>query len=862
MKSIILLGVGDNNRLFNRYLTQTPKYSGKWKSIQLIQDPKKADYAVVLDDISERNQELLLESKLPFIYLQREPSEIKPVTIPQGRLFYQGTYDRLFHLSTWMIKKSYDELIKLKQPKKTRLISTIVSNKQKTYGQKKRLELTKQFEKSKIDIDVYGRVSPRKFTNHHGELEDKSDGILPYSFHLAIENSSHRNYFTEKILDSLLLWSKPLYWGCENIADFFPKESYIWVDITNPDIDIIKYELERKIDYQAISKARDLILNEYNLMTQLDTLLTKKKLKMRPRQKRTNKLIGVIWPRAFDFGLDKKIINFLSNHGSVRQLDTIAVDKPMIGNLLQEIHLDKQWWEKHLNREVNHRYSANTRNQKMIVFEFGLEDSIHPKQIKKLVRQTFGITKEMFHLSDPDCAKHLGEPCECAIDNNELEKEITKHKQLLLNKNTLHWLRWAKPKSYVNFDRFLNEFEEQRPELKRTVVLNNGAALAAYGIRDVHDLDFLAKTDKGKITKDIVCHNNIFSDIIKHTPQLKYNIKDLVDDSEKYFYYRGWKIMALDLVREIKLHRLDKSKNRRYKDVKDTLLINQFLQRYQKKLIVKTAGGLGNRLRTIGIYNTIAQATGRKLEIDWTISKMERTEPLDELIVNDFALSQSKPDYSFSINYGISKDAQFAGRGNDSSDVYSKEAFKVDALANILEKTVAVNTLVKFEPTFISEFKAKYRKSLQSLLPAEHIWQAANDFGSEHKLSESIGFHIRRTDRVESTKVSTDEKFVHILKKIHKKNKHKQIFLATDSNDTQKFFLDSFENILIYKIVPKSRYGQPLSRIFGWRRPTDNKVSLIEILLLSQCEKIYGSWKSSFSQLAADWGNKPLEIVK
>lgn len=44
-------------------------------------------------------------------------------------------------------------------------------------------------------------------------------------FAVAIENTNHRGYFTEKILDLFLLRSIPIYWGCSNIGDFL-----IWME--------------------------------------------------------------------------------------------------------------------------------------------------------------------------------------------------------------------------------------------------------------------------------------------------------------------------------------------------------------------------------------------------------------------------------------------------------------------------------------------------------------------------------------------------------------------------------------------------------------------------------------------------------
>ena len=49
-------------------------------------------------------------------------------------------------------------------------------------------------------------------------------------FGAVIENTSHRGYFTEKIMDCFLLKTIPIYWGCSNITDFFNKKGIIKFD--------------------------------------------------------------------------------------------------------------------------------------------------------------------------------------------------------------------------------------------------------------------------------------------------------------------------------------------------------------------------------------------------------------------------------------------------------------------------------------------------------------------------------------------------------------------------------------------------------------------------------------------------------
>lgn len=49
-------------------------------------------------------------------------------------------------------------------------------------------------------------------------------------FHIAIENTCHKNYFSEKLIDCFQTKTVPIYLGCPNIGDFFDTRGMILVD--------------------------------------------------------------------------------------------------------------------------------------------------------------------------------------------------------------------------------------------------------------------------------------------------------------------------------------------------------------------------------------------------------------------------------------------------------------------------------------------------------------------------------------------------------------------------------------------------------------------------------------------------------
>jgi hypothetical protein len=127
----------------------------------------------------------------------------------------------------------------------------------KTHGQSLRHELLDR----KNEIKV-----PTKFFNVYGDrynIEEarkgKEEVFSDSMFGVAIENTSHNGYFTEKILDCFLLKTIPLYWGCSNIDNFFEQDGIITFD--NVDDLIVKVN---KLNESYYNNRLDVIEENYN----------------------------------------------------------------------------------------------------------------------------------------------------------------------------------------------------------------------------------------------------------------------------------------------------------------------------------------------------------------------------------------------------------------------------------------------------------------------------------------------------------------------------------------------------------------------------------------------------------------------
>jgi len=130
---------------------------------------------------------------------------------------------------------------------KTKVISTILSEKYNDPGQKRRIDFVKYLENF-IDIDVYGNNKYR-YKNYRGSLpyHQKDDSILPYKYTFNVENNSIKNYFTEKLVDGILGECLVFYSGCPNIKEYFNENSFVYLDL-------VDFEKDAKIILKAISE--------------------------------------------------------------------------------------------------------------------------------------------------------------------------------------------------------------------------------------------------------------------------------------------------------------------------------------------------------------------------------------------------------------------------------------------------------------------------------------------------------------------------------------------------------------------------------------------------------------------------------
>lgn len=255
-------------------------------------------------------------------------------------------------------------------------------------------------------------------------------------------------------------------------------------------------------------------------------------------------------------------------------------------------------------------------------------------------------------------------------------------------------------------------------------------------------------------------------------------------------------------------------------------------------IIIQPSGGLCNRIRVINSAYELAKKRKDKLTVLW-LNNNELNCPFESLfmpvkelnILNIYSnLNIKKLLYQF----GASQRFNNTDIENNKRNGVLNEDFY-----NGLKKNVYISTWEHFYPSHDYNF-FKPTKEIQ-----QRIDSITKDYGSY-----CVGVHIRRTDHSWAIENSTTNNFADAIDKELRQNPEAVFFVATDDIKEENFLREKFPDKII------SNQNKTLSRnsVEGMHD------ALIDLMCLAGTAKIFGSYYSSFTDIAADI-NKIEKIV-
>jgi len=263
-------------------LRQTPGQKGIWNGIRFtLDDVEECDYLVMLNNRMKTAIKVTCPPQNIWVLMQ-EPYEMgfsdwmveghdlfsKVLThhIPVDNPKYVASHPAI----PWHVNRTFDQLTSCSIPEKLKGLSWVIGDAMDLPGHLQRWSFLEAVRKAGLSIDVFGKKIQY--------IEDKWDGLAPYRYSLAIENNSGPDMWTEKLADCFLTRTLPFYYGCTNLEDYFPKESFIRIDITQPEASLEKIRAVMAEDawekhLPALEIAQNLVLHKYQIFPHLSRLI-------------------------------------------------------------------------------------------------------------------------------------------------------------------------------------------------------------------------------------------------------------------------------------------------------------------------------------------------------------------------------------------------------------------------------------------------------------------------------------------------------------------------------------------------------------------------------------------------------------
>ena len=269
-------------------------------------------------------------------------------------------------------------------------------------------------------------------------------------------------------------------------------------------------------------------------------------------------------------------------------------------------------------------------------------------------------------------------------------------------------------------------------------------------------------------------------------------------------------------------------------------------------IIIEPCAGLGNRLLGLGSAYAVAKKLDRKLVVMWKreVGCNIRFQELFDLPFEVVEISENglkkEPVAQILGDRAKKKWRNSADRFLECDEVEKiKEREGYEGLFRLIEQTPVIY-LKAFGP--ICEVTAE---SYSFVKPSKNIEEKGSYLFRE-LTGQCVGVHVRRTDHTEAIANSPLALFAERMKKELETAADTSFFVATDDKEVRRE---------LKELLPDAKLIFPQSDVIDRDSKEGIEEAFIEMLALSKCRKILGSYNSTFSLLPSYIGNIPLETV-
>ena len=298
--------------------------------------------------------------------------------------------------------------------------------------------------------------------------------------------------------------------------------------------------------------------------------------------------IACIWPTAV--GNDDKIEKLIPN---IIYKKKIKLSPNGAFNFLSKIYYDEEWIGDIKNnfKGVDGKLVECFKSfDAFEVIAFQSNSLNEVLKIKDKIRKIFNVGNHSVHITDT-------------------KEEAVSLARIIFNKNSIHFLNYAKPNKYIStYQKInkLNKFIKINKLDKNNFLLDSSIILSAYGLREAKDSDYFY-SDSDKIKVELYNINS-------HNDELKYheeNKNNMIHNQKFYFYFNDLKFISYSQLYKMKKNRAEE------KDINDCKMMEALIEgnklkidynRYKQNIFylkIKINAVLRDIFKSIRIYSFV-----------------------------------------------------------------------------------------------------------------------------------------------------------------------------------------------------------------------------------------------------------------
>ena len=256
----------------------------------------------------------------------------------------------------------------------------------------------------------------------------------------------------------------------------------------------------------------------------------------------------IIYPIANHKNNISNIFNIIHQYGYIYYIKRINLNMNGVNNLIKELYRGEEWIGGLFPKGVSGKTKKCVSNYKYptILILISIIDTNKLIELKEKCRKIFNLEKHSLHMTD-------------------YQKDTYRVGCSLLNKNSIHFLNYGTNDISDDSKKLLIKYYSLIKQNSEDYCITSSLIMEMYGLRKANDLDYL-NFNNMEINDDKI---NIHKD--KWLKFYHKNKDDIIYNPNYHFYFNGYKLISLEVLKKMKQNRKEK------KDINDLKLMYQSL---------------------------------------------------------------------------------------------------------------------------------------------------------------------------------------------------------------------------------------------------------------------------------------------